>query len=129
MVENVYVVSKRLYNYRENSNGIMNVNFNIKRLDCIEAIRERLNFFESKKEKKLYDLTFICLLDSLIRYYTLVRKNIKDNKKIQKDLINLYKTEYKKLNIKVNFKRKIKYFLFNYFYDIYYFLWLILKTN
>lgn len=129
MVENVYVVSERLYNYRENPNGIMNHKFNINKLACIEAIKECLEFFENNKEKKLYDLTLVFLLDSVIRSYTLVRKNIKNDKKTQKDLISLYKIEYKKLNIKVNFKRKIKYLLFYYFYDIYYILWLILKTN
>ena len=107
----------------------MNTKFNIKRLDNIEAIKEKLIFFEKNRDKKLYDLTFICLLDSLIRYYTLVKKNIKENKEIQKALIDLYKKEYKKLDIKVNFKRKIKYILFYYFYNIYYILWLILESD
>lgn len=107
----------------------MNTKFNIKRLDNIEAIKEKLIFFEKNKDKKLYDLTFVCLLDSLIRYYTLVKKNIKEDKEIQKALIDLYKKEYKKFNIKVNFKRKIKYILFYYFYNIYYVLWLILESG
>lgn len=68
--------SRILYYYRQRSNSITS-SFNIKRLDALEALEERLKFY--KENKKAYDLTYKSYMFRLAVLYKIAdSKDIKN---------------------------------------------------
>ena len=112
----IAITNQKLYYYRYSPNSIMNKKFNKKRLDLIEAIEERLDFFKEKNEKELYDLTLKKYANILIKYYKLCKKYI-DDSNCCKLIIKKFREKYKDI-IKlenINIKSRIKYCIFFYF--------------
>lgn len=120
----VSIIEESLYNYRQNSNGIMH-NFNIKRLDSVEAAVERTSFYMEKKEDKMYKLS---LLETLRRTRNMYKKiYVLDNKErkcakqiLNNTYINVYKNSKNK-NI-LNKRERMTSILFIHFKPLYSFL-------
>lgn len=122
-VENVAIVSDCLYNYRIVDNSIMNSRYNIKRLDILSALEEKIEFFKNKKEEEFFYLTIIVYMHALRENYFNLRRYIDNSKDLQKEILKKYKKNYQmlkkysKLNLKDKFKNTIFYyspFLFNF---------------
>ena len=72
--KNVAIVSDSLYNYRQNNASIMGRKFNIKRLNLLEALEQRIQFFWDKNEKDLYEKSVKVYLEQLRMYYIKTKK-------------------------------------------------------
>lgn len=105
--EKIAIIKDYLYNYRQTDESIVGKKFNLKRLDILEALEERINFFKNAEEIELYDLTLRCYLQKIAENYVKTRLYIKDNKNILKELIKKYRQNYK-LVLKA---KKIKLFI------------------
>ena len=85
----VAYINEELYYYYQNDNGIMNGSNLIKRLDRIEALEERSNFFLKNGDKDLYDKSNTALFFALNKLYFIFKRN----KQLKKEIayINLLK--------------------------------------
>ena len=93
--ERIAVVSNKLVYYYQHPASIMNSQFSIKKLDYLQALKERVEFF---REHKLYDLSEIAYddyLHSLVWEYSRVRDILHDDS-ARKDIINRFRSVYKK---------------------------------
>lgn len=110
----IAIISDCLYNYRQTNESIMGKKYNIKRLDVIDAMQERLEFYKEKKDDELYKITYLCYLNNIKRAYFRVKENIKDSNEIQENLKKIYKEKSIKFlkEYNVNFDKKIKICLF-----------------
>lgn len=95
-VDKVSIIKQSLYNYRKNENSITGNNYNIKRLDVLEALNERKNFFYSIGDKQLYNMTLELYLCKLRESYAFIKKYISN-----KEVLNKILKEYRKIYIKV----------------------------
>lgn len=85
----VAYINKELYYYYQNDNGIMNGSNLIKRLDRIEALEERSNFFLKNGDKDLYNKSNTALFFALNKLYFIFKRNKQLRKEEQ--YINLLK--------------------------------------
>lgn len=85
----VTYINEELYYYYQNDNGIMNGSNLIKRLDRIEALEERSNFFLKSGDKDLYDKSNTAVFFALNKLYFIFKRN----KQLKKEIayINLLK--------------------------------------
>lgn len=88
----VAVTNQKLYNYYQRQGSITNSSFNLKRLDYLMALEERLEFFKEKKEKKLYYKTLEQYCYYALVFYYRTKKFIGESEKIQKELLKKYKS-------------------------------------
>lgn len=100
LAERIFVTNKKLYNYYQREGSITNSTFNLKKLDYLVALEERLNFFKEKKEERLYNKTQeqFCYY-AIVSYYR-CKKNLKEDsevKEIEKELIKKYRIRVKEL--------------------------------
>lgn len=88
--ENVAVTNKSLYRYYQRSDSITNDKFSLKRLDYLDALEGRLEFFKDSNESVLFAKTLrqYCY-HSLILYYK-CKVEIKDCKAILKKILDKY---------------------------------------
>lgn len=82
-------INEELYYYYQNDNGIMNGSNLIKRLDRIEALEERSNFFLKNGDKDLYNKSNAALFFALNKLYFIFKRNKQLRKEEQ--YINLLK--------------------------------------
>lgn len=80
--------TRELYYYYQRNNSITS-NFNLKRLNAIEALEERLSFF--KDDKKMYDMTMKSYCLRLMYCYA----QMDSYKKERKELKNKFNENYK----------------------------------
>lgn len=92
--EKVVTTSECLYYYRMVPTSIMNKKFNIKRLDVLEALEERMNFFLEKKEQGLYDLALIQYEKVLIGNYVNCRRYLENSNEKQIELLEIFRKYY-----------------------------------
>ena len=88
-------INEELYYYYQNDNGIMNGSNLLKRLDRIEALEERSNFFLKYGDKDLYDKSNTALFFALNKLYFIFKRN----KQLKKEItyINLLKDKITKI--------------------------------
>ena len=86
----VGVTSRILYYYRQRSDSIMGQKFSLKNLDYLDALNDRLLFFEKMDEKMLYALTLKVYAECLPAYMYNVKKLKGDNMDIESHLSNIY---------------------------------------
>jgi len=112
-------IPNKLYYYVEHQESAVNVPFSKRKLDIISANKEALEFVENNY-KQMATLSAINLLDSIrILYYQLSRSRVESKEKIQSDLFNAYKTEYRKYKKSINsslIKTRKKIFLCIFYY-------------
>lgn len=94
-LDKMAVISECLYNYRQTGESIVSKKFNLKRLDILEALEERIKFLKNKNERELYELTLRCYLQKTAESYAKTRLYINDNKQILKELVKKYRKNYK----------------------------------
>ena len=106
----VAITNKFLYYYRQNDNSITGKKFNVKRLDFLEALEERLKFYHNHNEEYLYNKTFEMIMSVIREFYIKVKKYIDNSMDIQRALIKKYRIMYIKfIKIKdISVKTKIK---------------------
>lgn len=95
IADKIAITSSPLYYYRTVQTSIMNRSFNKKRLDIIEALEERMQFFYEKKEQKLYELAQIQYETTLMIYYIYCKLHLEHSKEIQEEILKKYKENYK----------------------------------
>lgn len=95
-VDKVPVTKRQLYNYRKVEQSITNKKYSIERLSYIEALEERLECFKKDGDSQLYDVTLGGYVIALMDNYIQCKKNITDSEKIQKELIQKFKANWKK---------------------------------
>ena len=125
--DKVAIINKYLYNYRKNNESIVGKKFNKQRLDLIDALFERIDFYKKNNENYLYLMTMKLCLNQLIEYYIKTKKYIENPNLLLKELKNKYKMIYKEYIKEKSFstKMKSKAVIFRYFSCIFY----ILKKN
>ena len=95
-VKKATIIRKKLYYYRNNPNSITRKEFNIKRLDILDILKDRILFFESHDETELRDKTIKAYLYTLINLYWKCKKYLnKTTKHKQRELLKEYKLYYK----------------------------------
>ncbi len=108
----VVYFSEPLYYYYQRDNGsIMRSSYNEKRLDYIEALEERLEFYKQKEEKELYEITFQNYCYMLVQHYACCQLYLKEKKTLAQNLRNKMRKNWKKF-IKLSripFKSKVSY--------------------
>lgn len=108
----IVLTNQKLYFYRCNYSSITNQKFNIKKLDAVEAMQERKEYY--KRDKHLYECTVKRYQDLLREYYILAKKDMKKEKSVLMVLYDLAKENFKEYRrIKgLKFKNKVKNYLF-----------------
>lgn len=126
----IVLTNESMYFYRERIGSITNSEFNIKRLDIIEAIEEKVFYFKTKKYKYLELISLRQLQNILIHYYVFVYESNINNKNIYLDrivceikkfyllfLFNKYSNILSTISMNVLlFNRKIFYYLYKKLY-------------
>ena len=94
----VAITNEKLYYYMQNEGSITNQKFNKSRLDIIQALEERSEFFKNKKEKDLYLSTLNKYLEIIIYIYNIGKEDMQKNQ--LKDLQIRYKNILQLITIK-----------------------------
>ena len=126
-VDRISLLSDCLYNYRQTNESIIGKKFNKKRLNLLEALEERMNFFKNRNEIDLYEKTLKFYIEQLRLYYIKVKKYIEDSEYRQKNIIKKYKNTYKNYlkNKNLHIKDKLKTVFFVIFPNLFY----LIKKN
>jgi glycosyltransferase involved in cell wall biosynthesis len=104
----VVLVDKEFYYYRQTPNSIMNSDFNMSRLDFLEALDQRLEFFKKINNEFLYKQTIKTYVNVLKEYYFKCQ-----NSKNEEQILKIIREKYKKKfiecinNNEVSFKDKV----------------------
>lgn len=118
-----------MYYYLQRETSIMGQKFNEKRLHRLDALQEQLKFYQLKKEQGMWNITLFYYKLFLIHMISEVQKNTE----LKKDMLDSYKKYYNEQikkylgNSGIEFKKKIGYWLFYRFPDLY--LWINDKKN
>ncbi len=122
-LDKVAIINDYLYNYRENDNSITKKKFNLKRLDCLIAYKEKIFFFKGKDED-IFIKALIKYIDMAKMDYLKGVRNISNFKDIEKDFLKEYRKVYMLLirQKKISIKYKLKNLLFAISPDIYLFI-------
>ena len=93
----VVITSEVLYYYRVVQTSITNRNFNKKRLDILEALEERIEFFKGNNEQKLYELALIEYESVLMIHYMNCKLYLNNSNEMQKEILKKYQENYKEV--------------------------------
>lgn len=110
--EKISIIKECLYSYRMNEDSITRKLYNTKRLDVLDAFKEKNDYFKNNYDEDIYNNFGTTYLDILLYHFGQVSKYIKDKsikKNIRNEIIKIYKT----FNI-INIKVKIKTIIFVY---------------
>lgn len=84
-----------LYYYLQREGSIMKSKFNVKRLDGLDAYRERIKFFKKIDEKILFEKAIFVYSREFFLYYYKLKNEVSDSdkylKKIKKDYTSLFR--------------------------------------
>ena len=123
-VKKIAITTEQLYFYRYSPDSIMNKKFNKKRLDILEALEVRLDFFKEKKEQKLYEMTLKKYMNKLITMDMLCKRFLSQEKEIRNNIKHKYNSRYSEiLHTDISLKLKIKYVIYRYIPFIIYLNW------
>lgn len=111
--KNIVINNQKLYWYRIH-NDSRQLSFNKEKLRILEVFQEREQYFNANEE--LLKKNRIAKIDRILYLYHICQINKKEEEK--KILKNKFKEELKKLNVKLDIKRKIKYYIFNIYPEI-----------
>ena len=115
--DKIVYIDKNYYYYMQRNNSIVGSKYNLKRLDKIYALEDRIEFFKEKKLVDLYNKAVKDYIDVFFWNYYEMKKEI-----------NGYKKEIK--NIMKSYNKVLKDMLFNPFISLKHKLFLILfKIN
>lgn len=106
----ISIIDSTLYCYRQTNNSIMRSTFNLKRLDVLDGLKERINYFKKKKEEALYYLSISRYLSCIRFLYSNIKRFFPNEKEKLLYLLHEYKEyyqeskKYKKYSINVRIK-------------------------
>lgn len=86
--EKIAVIDTVIYGYRKRDGSIMNSNFSEKRLDYLKVSRNRISFFEEKKEDEIRDFMIFAHMFNLLTIYPRVKIDLnkkEEAKKLKKE--------------------------------------------
>ena len=122
LAKNIYIINEPLYYYRYNHNSIMGKKFNLKRLDIIDGLKERIDYFKDK-DMDLYYASIELFILNIMNIYKEVEENFKDRDDILNDLKADFNNYLKLINLKrLSTKNKIKIILFKIKPELYFYL-------
>lgn len=85
--QKIVITNEVLYLYYMSDNSIMRSSFNIRRLDYLDFMRERINYFNERKLFELQNISILHLFLSIIRFIKLIEENkIRDKNSVLKKL-------------------------------------------
>lgn len=90
----IAVVSQKMCYYFQRNGSIVNTEFNIRKLDYLQAMKERIQFFNNRGYVKLLTIAYEEYLHALIWEYSRVRDILK-NKQAMRDVVALFRKSYK----------------------------------
>lgn len=93
--EKIAVLGDPLFYYFQRPNSIMNSSFSTKKLDYLQALVERVDFFSSHHLKELAGIAYDELLHALIWEYSRTR-DVLGNKEGMNYVTNLFRQNYRK---------------------------------
>lgn len=119
----------KLYYYYQRDNSIMTSKYNEKKLDIIDALYDRLNFYKKKKEYNiLVPRAYTIFMKMIINHHRLAKEN--SNLNICNMMVTRYKREYDKDIIKVlKIKDKVQLMFFYYLPNIYYLIKKVIRND
>lgn len=103
---------KPLYGYFSAPESITRAQFNLKRLDWMDALDERIKFFEKEGEREQVLFAKRARADGAIHYYYPLKESLSAEKKQQKRLKVCVREELKEKNAKISFGGRLGYFIF-----------------
>ena len=110
----VVVSTKKLYYYFQNSNSIIGIGYNLKRVDLLEGLNDRAEFLK-QNYPNLYKESFATFfVYRCIDLYYEIPKDFKEKKEAKKQTLKYFKIAYKGLkNIKSKAKKRFIIFKFS----------------
>ncbi|WP_294404622.1 glycosyltransferase family 2 protein [uncultured Clostridium sp.] len=110
----IVLIDAKLYYYRKTPDSITNSKVSIKKLDKLEAVKERMKFFESVGNVEIYEKTVVRYGDLLRGSFLMCKYLIDNNEKILNDIDSEYKRIFKGYvkNKYLSFEKKILGFIF-----------------
>lgn len=90
-------INQCLYYYYINMNSITKGKFTLKRLDWVEIHKEKLEFLKNHGEIELHNRALQEYEAVCLKLYYLVKKNLPENKKEQRYLLNEIRCTYKRM--------------------------------
>lgn len=109
----VVYTDTQLYYYLQRDTSITGGGFSLKRLDHVEAIKDRMDFFEERGYDALFEKVYIHYLETIINHYMAVKEYFPDEKGIADNLKNVFIKSYEREKVKNSpIKTRLKYYLF-----------------
>lgn len=106
--DRIVITNQYLYYYLQRKTSIVNKSFSLRRLDAIDAFKERLLFLKSHKFEDEYLATLQSLVFLLDKYYRLTKEYIKDCDKVCINLIREKETAERLYEKEVLLNRQIE---------------------
>ncbi len=103
---------KPLYGYFSAPESITRAGFNVKRLDWMDALDERIDFFEEKGDREQACYAKRARADGAIHYFYPLTEFLPEEKKQKKRLKSYVKEELKEKNQKLSLVNRLGYLLF-----------------
>lgn len=108
--DKVSVIDETLLYYYQHSESIMNKKFHVGKLDYLQALKERINFYNEKGLMELEKIAYDEYLHSLIWEYSRAR-DILVNRSAMNDIKNRFREVYKKDHSSIRYPKEGKVFL------------------
>lgn len=114
----VCITNEKMYYYRQHNSSIMGRQYNVKRLDAVDAFEERMVYIKKNqpKLKNKATLSYIGMVMYQYQCLTLHRKKLDKDKRFRnrifKGVMKLEKSEFKKAIALANTKYKLWYRMF-----------------
>ena len=108
--QRIVVTANKLLYYYQHPTSIMNRRFHIGKLDYLEALKNRIEFFEGNSLKDLSQIAYDEYIHSLIWEYSRAR-DILQNKSVLADIVNRYRKIYIKGYTSKRYSQDTKLFL------------------
>ena len=105
----IVCVNERLYNYLQRSNSIMGNSYSIRRLDIVEALMGRVEYFLSKYEQGLAELAFKYSVGFMMKGY----ENLDMREKTNVVRFHELKKQYAKMYFKIASRSRSPKFIIN----------------
>lgn len=90
----IAISNEKLYYYRRNPNSIMGSKFSLRRLDSLEAIQERIDFYESNDEHELRNASFVKRQNLLRSCYILLKMDVENSEKKLEEIMSEFKNSF-----------------------------------
>ena len=112
--DKIAVLNEKMLYYYQRPDSIMNRNFHIKKLDYLQALKERIDFFKQNKLYNLADIAYDEYLHSLVWEYSRTRDILK-NHEAMNDVVSRFREVYIKGYYSKRYPSDTKLFLYAFY--------------